>query len=117
MRSVMTFILHHPDAASALGPVAGLDDLDSAGADLLRRMLEMATAEPRLRTGEFVERFRHEEERDWVQQLAAADPMPLENEADAPKVLQDSLEQLVARHRQSAQAAAIRRHSDPPAGA
>jgi DNA primase len=117
MRSVMTFILHHPDAASALGPVAGLDDLDSAGADLLRRMLEMASAEPRLRTGEFVERFRHEEERDWVQQLAAADPMPLENEADAPKVLQDSLEQLVARHRQSAQAAAIRRHSDPPGGA
>jgi hypothetical protein len=46
-------------------------------------------------------------------QLAAAEPMPLENEADAPKVLTDSLEQLVVRHQKSARVEAIRRRGGP----
>jgi DNA primase len=111
MRSVMTFMLHYPAAVAAMGPVDGLEELDIPGADLLRRMLEIARTEPGIRTGAFVERFRHEGERDWVRQLAAAEPMPLENEADAPKLLRDSLVHLIERQRQTAHAAAIRRRS------
>jgi hypothetical protein len=111
MRSVMTFVLHYPAAVAAMEPVAGLDELDAPGADLLRRMLGIAREEPEIRTGEFVERFRQGDETDWIRQLAAAEPMPLENEADAPNLLRDSLERLVRRHRQAADAAALRRRS------
>jgi len=115
MRTVMTFILHYPQSVAAMEAVPGLDELDAPGADLLRRMLGIAREAPQIHTGEFVERFRHGDEQEWIRQLAAAEPMPLENEADAPKVLRDSLEQLVARQRKSARAAAIRGRSGPPA--
>jgi DNA primase len=115
MRAVLTFILHHPNAAADAPPVAGLDDFDAPGADLLRRMLEIARHEPGIKTGELVERFREDDEREWVHRLAAAEPMPLENDSDAPKVLQDSLEQLVTRHRRAAQAEAIRHRGGRPA--
>jgi DNA primase len=115
MRAVLTFILHHPDAAADAPPVAGLDDFDAPGADLLRRMLEIARHEPGIKTGELVERFREDAEREWVHRLAAAEPMPLENDSDAPKVLIDSLEQLVTRHRRAAQAEAIRHRGGRPA--
>jgi DNA primase len=111
MRSVMTFILHHPGAVAVSEPPAGLDQFDAPGAALLRRMLEIARQEPEIRTGEFVERFRQDEEQGWIRRLAAADPMPLENESDAPDVLRDSLEQLLARHLRSVQAEALRRRS------
>lgn len=111
MRSVMTFILHHPSAVAVSEPPAGLDQFDAPGAQLLRRMLEIARQEPQIRTGEFVERFRQDEEQSWIRRLAAADPMPLENESDAPGVLRDSLEKLLARHLRSIQAEALRRRS------
>jgi hypothetical protein len=111
MRSVMTFILHHPSAVAAATPPAGLEHFDAPGAELLRRLLEIARDEPEIRTGEFVERFREDEEQGWVRRLAAADPMPLEDEADAPGVLKDSLEKLLAKHLRSIQADALRRRS------
>jgi hypothetical protein len=107
----MTFILHHPSAVAVSEPPAGLDQFDAPGAQLLRRMLEIARQEPQIRTGEFVERFRQDEEQSWIRRLAAADPMPLENESDAPGVLRDSLEKLLARHLRSIQAEALRRRS------
>jgi DNA primase len=112
MRSVMTFILHHPGAVAASEPPAGLEQFDAPGAALLRRMLEIAREDPHIRTGEFVERFRQHEEQGWVRRLAAADPMPLENEADAASVLRDSLEKMLARHHRSIQAEALRRRND-----
>lgn len=115
MRAVLTFILHHPDAVAAAAQVEGIRELDAPGADLLRRLLDIARDEPGITTGEFVERFRQGEEKDWILRLAAADPMPLENEADAPKVLADSLVQLIARHQRSAEAQAIRQRASPPA--
>lgn len=115
MRSVMTFILHHPSAVAVSEPLAGLDQFDAPGAGLLRRMLEIARQEPQIRTGEFVERFRQDEEQGWIRRLAAADPMPLENESDAPGVLRDSLEKLLARHLRSIQAEALRNRNGGPA--
>lgn len=117
MRTVMTFILHHPGAVAAAEPPADLDKFDAPGAELLRRMLEIARAEPQIRTGEFIERFRQDEEQSWVRRLAAADPMPLENESDAPGVLRDSLEKLLARHLRSSQAEALRRRNNGPSSA
>jgi hypothetical protein len=74
-------------------------------------MLEIARREPDIRTGEFVERFRQDAEQGWVRRLAAADPMPLENESDAPGVLSDSLEKLLARHLRGIQVDALRRRN------
>jgi DNA primase len=114
LRRVMTFILHHPSAVAVAAPIDGLEQFDAPGAGLLRRMLEIAREEPEIRTGEFVERFRQDEEQSWIRRLAAAEPMPLENESDAPGVLRDSLEKLLARHLRALQVEALRRRSGGP---
>ena len=114
MRRVLTFILHHPDAVSATGPIAGLDELDVPGADLLRRMLDIAGQEPRIRTGEFVERFRRDDEQGWVRRLAADEPEPLDDASQGPTFLRESLERLLEQQARSARSAALRRRAGPP---
>ena len=115
MRRVLTFILHHPGTVAATGPITGLDELSVPGADLLRRMLEIARSEPQIKTGEFVERFRQDDEQNWVKRLAAAEPEPLDDASEGPKFLRESLEQLLARQSRSAQIEALRRRANPPA--
>jgi DNA primase len=117
MRAVMTFILHHPGAVRAAGPVPGLEEFDAPGADLLRRLLEIAGQEPQLRTGQFIEQFRLDTERNWVRQLASAEPEPLESDDEAPKFLRDSLELMLADHRKLAKVQAIRQHGQTRDGA
>jgi DNA primase len=114
MRRVLTFILHHPDTVAATDPIAGLDELRVPGAELLRQMLEIARSEPQIKTGEFVERFRQDDEQNWVRRLAAAEPEPLDDASEGPKFLRESLEQLLARQSRSAQIEALRRRAGPP---
>lgn len=114
MRAVMTFILHHPNAVAAAGAIDGLEEFDAPGSNLLRRLLEIAGGDPQITTGRFLERFELESERNWVHQLAAAEPEPIESDELAPQFLRESLELLVSNHRKSAQVRAIRESGQAP---
>ncbi len=115
----ITLLLHHPAAAALIEPVPRLAAVDDPGAPLLRRLLELATAHPDLRLAGLMERFRDEPDEKHIRRLAAAAPPPLESDAAAAEVLQDSLERIVREHAARArrrQTADALRRSDPNLG-
>jgi hypothetical protein len=106
MRKIITLIVHYPEAAANLKPVEGLDSVQAPGADLLRRLLEMTAATPKLMPAQLIEAFRDDPEGRYLQRLAAE--TPLDDAAAAPAVLAGSLEQLVARQRRAAAGRTVR---------
>jgi DNA primase len=111
MQKAIGLLLHFPQAAAAAADVPGLDEIDAPGAELLRRLLEIAAKDPQITTGQLVETFRGEREGRWIERLAAQEP--LDDESAAPRVLRDSLERIVESCRRKAEAEAIRRHGSP----
>lgn len=116
MRAIMTFVLHYPGAVSLAGALPDLAEIEAPGTDLLRRLLEITLTEPKITTGQLLERFDDEQERTWIRQLAGAEPEPLESAADAPRFVRDSLEQLLEAWRKSQRGVAIRGHRPTPTG-
>ena len=115
MRKAVGLLLHYPASGAAAAGVRGLDALDAPGADLLRRLLEMTAADPKISTGQLLEAFRGEAEGRWIERLAREDP--LDDETAAPQVLRDSLERLVEGHERRTRAEALRqRNAAAPAG-
>jgi DNA primase len=106
MRQVIKLIAHYPAAAAEVGAVEGLVDVAQPGAELLRKLLEMTAENPKILPAQLVEAFRTDPEGRYLRQLAAESV--LDDEADAPAVLRDSLEKIVAdyRHRAAREAAA-----------
>jgi DNA primase len=109
MRKLITLIVHYPRAAGRLPPVEGLDDVDLPGADLLRRLLEMAAREPQLMSAQLIEAFRDDPEGRHLQRLAAEEP--LDDEPSAALVLADGLANLVATQHKLTTAAAVKRRT------
>jgi len=107
MQKAVSLLLHFPQAGAAAADVPGLEEIDVPGADLLRRLLEITVADPKITTGQLIETFRAESEGRWIEQLAREEP--LDDEAAAPAVLRDSLQRIVESHQRRAQADAIRR--------
>lgn len=93
VRKTITLALHFPSAASCIGDIDGLDDVDQPGADLLRSILEVSRENPKIKPAQLIERFRSDEEGRHLQRLAAE--VPLDDEEAAPEVLRDSLKRLV----------------------
>jgi DNA primase len=106
MQKALTLLLHFPQAAANTADIEGLDELDIPGADLLRRLLEIARGNPNITTGQLIETFRSETERRWIERLASDEP--LDDETAAPHVLRDSLERIIARQAQRSRAQALR---------
>ena len=113
MQRAVSLLLHYPQAAATAAEVAGLDQIDAPGADLLRRLLEITGNAPRITTGELIETFRDDPDGRWIERLAKDEP--LDDEAAAPGVLRDSLKRLVDRHRRKTEVEALRRRQRPAA--
>lgn len=111
MQKAVSLLLHYPGAGAQAADVSGLDEIDAPGADLLRRLLEITVRQPDITTGQLIETFRADADGRWVERLAREEP--LDDEAAAPAVLRESLERMVAKHRQQAQAEAIRQRGGP----
>ena len=111
MRKLITLIVHYPQAAAALGAVEGLNEIDAPGADLLRKLLEMAAANPQVRSAELVEAFREDSQGRYLKQLAVEDPIDQAEQAGA--VLKEGLEKLVAGKRRADRGNAVRRRGEP----
>jgi DNA primase len=107
MQKAIGLLLHFPEAGSVAADIEGLDAIDTPGADLLRRLLEITVADPNITTGQLLEMFRAENEGRWIEQLAREDP--LDDESAAPLVLRDSLRRIVETQQRRARAEAIRR--------
>ena len=113
MQRAVSLLLHYPQAAATAAEVAGLDQIDAPGADLLRRLLEITGNAPRITTGELIETFRDDPDGRWIERLAKDEP--LDDVAAAPGVLRDSLKRLVDRHRRKTEVEALRRRQGPAA--
>ena len=113
MQRAVSLLLHYPQAGATAAEVAGLDQIDAPGADLLRRLLEITGNAPRITTGELIETFRDDPDGRWIERLAKDEP--LDDEAAAPGVLRDSLKRLVDRHRRKTEVEALRRRQGPAA--
>ena len=113
MQKVVSLLLHFPQAGASAADVKGLEEIDTPGADLLRRLLEITADDPKITTGQLIETFRSEREGRWVERLAREDP--LDDESAAPQVLKDSLERIVESHQRRARAEALRQRSGPTA--
>jgi DNA primase len=112
MAQIIRLVLHYPRAAGGLGNIEGLASVDLPGADLLRRLLEITSADPDVMTGQLIEEFRDHPEEPFLKTLAGEQVQ--DDESVAPEVLADSLKRLVARHQQLASAEAIRRRAGTP---
>jgi DNA primase len=110
MQKALTLLLHFPEAAANTNDIEGLEELDTPGADLLRRLLEIARNDPNITTGQLIETFRSDTERRWVERLASEEP--LDDQAAAPQVLRDSLERIIASEQRKSRAEALRQRGD-----
>ena len=113
MQRAVGLLLHYPRAGAVAAEVPGLETVDAPGADLLRRLLEIATRSPDITTGQLIETFRDDPDSRWIERLARDEP--LDDEAAAPGVLRDSLKRLVERHRRKAEVDALRSRRGPTA--
>jgi DNA primase len=111
MQRAVGLLLHYPRAGVVAPEVPGLETIDAPGADLLRRLLEIAARSPDITTGQLIETFRDDPDARWIERLARDEP--LDDEAAAPGVLRDSLKRLVERHRRKAEVEALRRRRGP----
>jgi DNA primase len=94
LRRAMTLILHNPRAA-ADQDLSMLDNVNRAGADLLRSLLEMAQTNPDITTAGLLERWRNHEEGQHLGKLAAVE-IPQSEEFDVSAELAECLGQLAA---------------------
>jgi DNA primase len=62
VRKAITYLLHHPELGSLIGPTEQLSRLEHAGTALLVSLLELTKSSPTLTTGAIVERFRADDE-------------------------------------------------------
>ena len=92
LRRAMTLILHNPRAA-AEQDVSLLENVNRAGTDLLRNLLEMAQANPDITTAGLLERWRNHEEGQHLGKLAAVE-IPQSEEFDVSAELAECLRQL-----------------------
>ena len=101
VRKTIALALHYPSAASNIGHIDGLDDVDQPGAGLLRRILELVRDNPAIKPAQLIEHFRDDEEGRHLQRLAAE--VPLDDEQAATEVLRGGLERLAGaqRHKES----------------
>lgn len=98
IRKLIALILHCPAAAAGVDAVDGIDEVDAPGAELLRRLLEIARQRPQITAGELIEHFRDDPEGAYLQRLIGETPL-LDDEASAARELNESLRRIVDRDR------------------
>lgn len=111
MRHAIALVLQYPSIAAKIEPVEDFDAVTIPGADLLRALLEAATAKPEITTAQLVERFREDSQGRYLPRLAV-DTL-LDDAESAPEVLRDSLIKLVAGERRRRAARAVKQRGPP----
>ena len=97
IRQAISLALHYPQAAAAVGPVAGLEGVRQPGLELLLAILASIRERPHITTAGLLERFRDIPEGRHLGKLAAQ--APLDDAQAAREVLEDSLLRIVAEYR------------------
>ena len=92
IRHAITLLLNDPSACLKLD-LEKLVDVNRAGVELLRALIETVQAEPNITTAGLLERWRHDEEGRHLGKLVASQ-VPLDEDFDAAAELSDCLEQL-----------------------
>src|SRR5210317_120493 len=92
IRHAITIMLNDPAACLKLD-IEKLADVNRAGVELLRALIETVQAEPNITTAGLLERWRHHEEGRHLGKLVASE-VPLDDDFDAAAELDDCLEQL-----------------------
>jgi DNA primase len=106
-------VLHFPRAANQLTDLQRLDELNQPGAELLRRILEIARGLSQPTTAQILENLRGDPDLKYVERLAAEEP--LDSPEDAGRVLNDALNLMVQDAIKSRAGAAVRAHRPTPA--
>ena len=92
IRHAITIMLNDPAACLKLD-IEKLADVNRAGVELLRALIETVQAEPNITTAGLLERWRHHEEGRHLGKLVASE-VPLDDDFNAAAELNDCLEQL-----------------------
>ena len=92
IRHAIKLLMNDPPACLKLD-LDKLVDVNRAGVDLLRSLIETVQAEPNITTAGLLERWRHDDEGRHLGKLVASE-VPLDEDFDAAAELADCLEQL-----------------------
>ena len=92
VRRAITLLLNHPEAARE-ADIGALADVNRAGVDLLRSLIETAQSEPNITTAGLLERWRHDDQGRHLGKLAAID-VPADEEFDPAAELHACLQRL-----------------------
>ena len=106
MRTLLTLILHYPGAASRVGEIDGLDELETPGASLLRGVLAAVATNPGTNAAALIEAFRDDPEGRYLGELATAEP--LDSGEKVTDVIRDGVEKLVRDQNQARRNAELR---------
>jgi DNA primase len=112
IQHVIGLALHYPQAAAQIEDPGSLAELTQPGADLLRRVLELARTLPAPNTAQLLEHFRDDPNLKHLERLAAEEP--LDGPDAAPRVLHDTLTLLAEESRKTQATAAILGHKSDP---
>jgi DNA primase len=95
MRQAALMLVHHPRTATQLSSarVAGLEQLDEPGAELLRRLLADLRERPCASTGQLLERWRDQPESERFNRLAATESL-IPDEKAALRELETAIDRM-----------------------
>jgi DNA primase len=93
VRRAITLILNHPEAGAKLN-IEKLVDSKRVGVNLLLALIKATQSEPTITTAGLLERWRHDEQGQHLNKLAAAN-IPIDEKFNAVAELEECLEQLV----------------------
>ena len=94
LTQAITLVLHHPGAASSIMEPHLLDEIDLAGAGVLKELLEQATGTSSPSTAMLLEYWRDRAEHERLSELAMLEPL-VADAAAAAKELQMAVEKLL----------------------
>ena len=92
VRRAITLILNHPEAGAKLN-IEKLVDSKRVGVNLLLDLIKTTQSEPTITTAGLLERWRHDEQGQHLNKLAAAS-IPIDEKFNAVAELEECLEQL-----------------------
>jgi DNA primase len=110
IRSAIVLTLNFPEIAATVDVPAELDEVNQAGARLLRRLLDLCREDPGTKAAGLMERLREDPEGRYLGRLAGQ-PC-LEEHESAGAVLSDSLQRIVGTYRRERLSALLARQAD-----
>ncbi|HLF11973.1 MAG TPA: hypothetical protein VJA26_12230, partial [Gammaproteobacteria bacterium] len=93
MQRVISLALHYPAATAEIAHSERLEALNQPGADLLRRVLALASRSPPPTTAQLIESLRDDPDHKHLEKLVA--DVPLDGPEAASGILNDALERML----------------------